>query len=93
LENLKQKSHFLVLSVMELGERRRYSDWRQAGRPKVRSSSLSTPRRPDRFWVPHSLLAYRGWNCLGVKLITPRTSAEVKNTWIYTSATPYVFMA
>jgi hypothetical protein len=34
----------------------------------------------------------RGWNGRGVKLTTP-TSAEVKETVIYTDTLPYAFMA
>jgi hypothetical protein len=56
--------------------------------------------RPDRLWGPPNLLydEYRGL-FLGVKRPgreadhSPRTSAEVKKMWIYTSTPPYVFMA
>jgi hypothetical protein len=35
----------------------------------------------------------RGWSGRGVKLTTHSpTSTEVKNTWIYTSTSPYAFM-
>jgi hypothetical protein len=61
-----------------------------------------SPRRPDWFWGPPSLL-YNGYQGLfpreGVKRAgreadhSPRTSAEVKNPWICTSTPPYVFMS
>jgi hypothetical protein len=48
------------------------------------------PTQPPIQWVP-------GVISLGVKRLgrqaSPPTSAEVKNTWIYTSTPPYVFMA
>jgi hypothetical protein len=83
-----------------------YSDWLWVGRLRGRSSSagrgktfvLSTsrpdlgPTQPPIQWVPGALSP-------GVKRPgreddhSPPTSAEVKNTWIYTSTPPYVFMA
>jgi hypothetical protein len=63
---------------------------------------ISSPQRPDRLWGPPRLLSngYRGARSSGVKWqgreadhSPPPTSAEVKNTWIYTSTPPYVFMA
>jgi hypothetical protein len=67
----------------------------------VGTGFFSSPSRPDRFWCPPSLLTneYQGSLFPGVKRPrreahhSPPTSAEVKNTWIYTSNTPYVFMA
>jgi hypothetical protein len=58
---------------------------------------FSSPRRPDRFWGPPSLLS----NGLspGVKRpgheadYSPPASAEVKKIWIYTSTPPDAFMA
>jgi hypothetical protein len=75
---------------------------RPLGRP-ARSQSLyrlcyllSSPRRPDRFWGPHSLLSngYRGKERPGREAAhSPPTSAEVKKTWIYASTPLYAFMA
>jgi hypothetical protein len=66
-------------------------------RVPVGSKTLS--RRPDRFWGATSLSnGYRGLSP-GVKRqgseadYSPPTSVEVRNTWIYTSTPPYVFMA
>jgi hypothetical protein len=53
---------------------------------------FSSPRRPDRLWGPIQWVP-------GVKRPGRETdhslptSAEVKNTWIYTSTPPYVFVA
>jgi hypothetical protein len=70
-------------------------------RVPVGARFFSSPCRPDRFWgqpnppiqwVPSALSA-------GVKRPgreadhSPPTSAEVKNTWIYTPTPPCVFMA
>jgi hypothetical protein len=62
---------------------------------------FSSPRRPDLSTGPLSLLSneYRRLFLPGVKRPgreadhSSQTSAEVKNTWIYTSTPPYVFMA
>jgi hypothetical protein len=70
-------------------------------RVPVGARIFNSPCRPDRLWGPASLLSngYGGALSLGVKLPgreadhSPRTSAEVKKTWIYTSTPPYVFMA
>jgi hypothetical protein len=61
-------------------------------RVPVGARFFSSPRRPDRFWGPPSLLTnrYQGLFAPGVKRPwreadpSPPTSAEVKNTWIYT---------
>jgi hypothetical protein len=94
-------------SSNEPGYLSRYSDWLRAGRPRGRSLSpgrgniFSSPRRPYRFWGPTSLIfnGCQGIFLWGVKRTgresdhLPPTNAEVKNTWIYTSIPPYVFMA
>jgi hypothetical protein len=62
---------------------------------------FSSPHRPDRLWGPLSLLSNgcRGDLSPGVKRPGrqadhwPSTSAEVKNTWVYTSTPPCTFMA
>jgi hypothetical protein len=67
----------------------------------VRAIFFPTPRHPDRFWGPPSLLIQWVTGALssGVKLPgreadhSPPTSVEVKNTWIYTSTPPYALMA
>jgi hypothetical protein len=68
-------------------------------RVPVRARIFSSPRRPDWFWGPPSLLSNGYWKFSpGIKRPgreadhSPPTSAEVKNTWFYTSTTPYVFM-
>jgi hypothetical protein len=76
----------------------RYSYWLRAGRPRDRSS------RPSRqgFFLLHvsrQVLGPTQSPSARVKPTgceadhSPPTSAEVKNTWIYTSTPPYVFMA
>jgi hypothetical protein len=72
-------------------------------RVPVGSRIFSTPHCPDWPWGPPSLLAngYKGGGLFpwGVKRPgreadhSPPTSTEVKEMWIYTSTTPYVFMA
>jgi hypothetical protein len=65
-------------------------------RVPVWSRIFFSPRCPDRFWGPLSLISngYRSWSGRGVKLNThPPTSVDVKETWIYTSTPPYAFMA
>jgi hypothetical protein len=65
-------------------------------RVPVGSKFLSSPRCPGRFWSPNSLLSKQ---ITGVKRPrceadqSPQTSVEVKNTWMYTSTPPYVFIA
>jgi hypothetical protein len=66
-----------------------------------RKEPLSTQERSYRLWDSHRLLlkGYGGGLFPGGKGPrretdhSPSTSAEVKNTWIYTSTPPYVFMA
>jgi hypothetical protein len=67
-------------------------------RVPVGARFFSSQCRPNLFWGPSSHLSngYRGlfpkWvSGQGVRLTTP-TGAQVKNTWIYTSTPPYVFM-
>jgi hypothetical protein len=56
-----------------------------------------SPRRPDLFWAPFSLLS-NGAIISGVKRQrreadhSPPSRAEFKNTWIYTSTPSYTFM-
>jgi hypothetical protein len=65
------------------------------------SRIFSSPRHPDRLWVPLSLISngYRRPFLPGVKRQgceadhSPPTSVEVKKMWIYTSNPPHVFMA
>jgi hypothetical protein len=57
-------------------------------RAPVEVRFFSLPRRPDRLWGPSGLLPEGVW---GVKLESDHSlpiSAEVKNTWIYTSTPP-----
>jgi hypothetical protein len=69
-------------------------------RVPIWSRIFSSPRRPDRFRGPHSLLSsgYRG-SFPGLKRQgreadhSPPTSAEIKKMWIYTSTFPYAFIA
>jgi hypothetical protein len=67
-------------------------------RVPVGSRIFTLPYRPDRLWGPPNFLS-DGLFLLGLKQQrreadhTPPTSAEVKETWIYTSAPTYVFMA
>jgi hypothetical protein len=79
-----------------LGYHGRQSDWSWAGRPVGRSSRpvtgrifLSISSRPGRGahsvqWVPRVK-----WPGLEAD---HSSGAEVKNTWMYTSALPYVFV-
>jgi hypothetical protein len=70
-------------------------------RVPVGARFFSSPRRSDMFWGPPSLLSNGYWGLLsrGIKRPghdadhSPPTSVEVKNTWIYTSTVPHVFMA
>jgi hypothetical protein len=70
-------------------------------RVPVGSIIFSSPRRLDRLWGPPNLLCneYREPLSTGVKLLGRETdhslpvSAEVKKMWIYTSISPYAFMA
>jgi hypothetical protein len=74
-------------------------DWSCMGPLRSRIFYSTTSSRPPLgptqspfWWVPGGLSS-------GVKLLgreadhSPRTSAEVKKTWIYTSTLPYAFMA
>jgi hypothetical protein len=77
-------------------------DDREVGvRVPVGSIIFSSPRCPYWFWGSPSLLynGYRWTLSPGIKRpgreadYSPQTSAEVKNTWIYTSTPPYAFIA
>jgi hypothetical protein len=62
----------------------------------VTARLFSFLRCPGRLWGPSSLLfgGYRGhFPQEGKAWILPLTPFTVKNTWIYTSAPPYVFIA
>jgi hypothetical protein len=62
---------------------------------------FSSPCHPDWLCGPSSLLSngHQGFFPWGVKLLeceaehSPATSAKVKNTWIYTSIPPCIFLA
>jgi hypothetical protein len=86
----------------EPGERSRYSDWILAGRSSIpgstknilfsMSSSLALgPTQPPIQYVPWTISP-------GLKRPereadhSPPSSADVKERWIYTSTSPYVFM-
>jgi hypothetical protein len=70
-------------------------------RVPVGAKIFSFPCRPDRFCGPPSLLSngYRGLFPRGVRRTgreadhSPKTSAEMKKTWIYTSTPPYACIA
>jgi hypothetical protein len=47
------------------------------------------PVQPPIQWVP-GLNYVRGWSCRGVRLTSH--FHQIKNTWIYTSRSPYAFM-
>jgi hypothetical protein len=87
----------------EPGERSGYSDWLRAGRPRGRNSSTG---RGKIFLISMASRPVLGPTQLIQWLLSPQverpgreadhsppTSAEVKNTWIYTFTSPYVFMA
>jgi hypothetical protein len=85
-------------------ELNRYSDWLQAGRRGggggVNNILFSTASRPV-LGPTQPLIQWGTGRALspGVKRPgyeadhSPPTSAEVKNTWIYTSTPPYALMA
>jgi hypothetical protein len=70
-------------------------------RVAVGAEFVSSSLRPDRFKGPPSLLSngYCGDISPGVMRLgceadhSPRTSDEIKKTWIHTCTPPYVFMA
>jgi hypothetical protein len=65
-------------------------------RVPVISRIFSSPCHPDGLWDPPSLLSsvYRGVKRLRRETNhSPQASAEVKKTWIYTSAPTYALMA
>jgi hypothetical protein len=70
-------------------------------RVPVGARTFTSPCCPEWLWGPPSLLSngYRGALSPGVKRPgreadhSSPTSAEVNKTWVYTSTSPYVFMA
>jgi hypothetical protein len=64
-------------------------------RVSVKSRIVSSPRRPDRFWGPLSLLpnGCRVKRSVRETHHSPPTSAEVKKTRIYTSTPLYIIMS
>jgi hypothetical protein len=100
------KAHLNILRALYLtGERTRYSDWLRTGQRRGRTSShcrvknflFSAPSRPvlgpthpPIKWVLEALSP--GAKRAGREADhSPPTVAEVKNTWTYTSTSPYVF--
>jgi hypothetical protein len=74
----------------------RHSDWLRAERLPVGARFLSSPpvlgpTQPPIQWVPGALSAGVKWPGREADHSPPK-SAEVKNTWIYTSTPPYIFM-
>jgi hypothetical protein len=69
----------------------------------LRARFFLSPRHPDRFWGHPALcpMGIGGGGGLSVRVKrpgreadrSPLASAEVKNTWIYTSTPPYAFLA
>jgi hypothetical protein len=91
-----------LLRTKEPGQCIRYSDWLRGGQPRDRSSSpgrvknflfSTSPRpalgstQPPIKWVPGVKRAEREADH------SPPASVEVKKMWIYTSTSPYAFMA
>jgi hypothetical protein len=104
---LNNTSKITIKNTNHQGNGSRYSDWLRAARPRGRSSSRGRVKNfsllqvfqtgsgvhpPPIQWVPGDLSP-------GIKQPgreadhSPRTSAEVKKMWIYTSTPPYAFMA
>jgi hypothetical protein len=102
-EKAKWSLDQVYLPIWELGECSQYSDWLHAGWPRGpgRGKIFSFTCHSDCFWSPHSLLSngHRGALYPRVKRPgresdhSPPSSAEVMNTWIYTSSPSYAFMA
>jgi hypothetical protein len=75
-------------------------NWGVRVRFPVGSRMLNSPYHPDWLWSPLNLLSNWYWGIfpLGGKAAgheadcSPRTSVEVKETWIYTFTPPYAFM-
>jgi hypothetical protein len=94
------------MNIREAGQRSRYIDWLQAGRPSgwssspgrgknfhisMSSRSAMGPTQPPIQWVPAAVSP--GVKQPGREADYSPTSTEVKKTWIYTSSPPYLFMA
>jgi hypothetical protein len=69
-------------------------------RVPVGSRIFSSPQRPDRLWGPPTILSngYRDSFSRVKRQVreadhSPPASAEVKETWVYTSIPPYALMA
>jgi hypothetical protein len=101
------KKHQMTFSRLHSAMRSWASAVGTAGWPWSRSSSpgrvknFSSPHRPDQLWGPPSpiLNGIPGAISPGVKRPgrgtdhSPQTSAKVMKMWIYTSISPYAFMA
>jgi hypothetical protein len=82
--------------------RSRYSDWLRAGRPRDRSSTpgrvknclFSTSSRQALGSTQHPIQWVPGVKRPGREADqSPLASAEVKKMWLYTSTSPYAFVA
>jgi hypothetical protein len=89
-------SHDLLLQGSSVGVVPGYGmDDRGVGVWVQVEARISSSQSPDWLWGPPSFL----YDYLGVKRPgrgsghLPPTSADVKNTWIYTSTPPYAFVA
>jgi hypothetical protein len=93
-----EQPYMLIVVGIETGYG--LNDWGVGVWVPVESRIFSSPRRPDGFWVPPSLLSkrYRG-SFPGDKQQrrkadhSPPANLQVKKTWIYTPTSPLAFMA
>jgi hypothetical protein len=79
MENIILNSVNVPLIYWELGQRRRYSEWLRAGRPRSRSSS---PGRIKNFLFSKSSRPVQ-WPAQP-SIHSHPTSAEIKKMWTYT---------